>query len=283
MDGLRLVLHLSRMSRLTLQDVAAAGRVQITRPVGIVRCEPIWELKPYVLVDYLLWWVLDGVGRAWVAGREFPLGPGTCLTLPPGSALTALHDPKRRLRVFYSHADFIDARGRKLDDTTLSSPPVPVVVNDLATLEPLTRQIVEGHAADTDAGHLQRDLAVKLALLHIHAAAQAHPLRTDGTKLAAALQAVQENPGRPWTVPEIAARAGLSVSQTARRVHELTGQSPSNYVIRARIERARRLMQESPLSLKQIAESLGYTDVYFFHRQFKSVTGKTPGQWREGR
>lgn len=35
------------------------------------------------------------------------------------------------------------------------------------------------------------------------------------------------------------------------------------------------------MSLKQIAESLGYTDVYFFHRQFKSVAGVTPGQWRK--
>lgn len=51
-------------------------------------------------------------------------------------------------------------------------------------------------------------------------------------------------------------------------------------MIRARIERARHLMRESPLSLKQIAATLGYTDVYFFHRQFKAVTGLTPGQWR---
>lgn len=270
------------MTMLTLPTLAATGRVAVAAPVGIIRCEPIWEFKPYVLTDFLLWWVLDGVGRAWVGGREFPLGPGTCLLLPPGAALTARHDPARRLQVFFCHADFFDARGVKQRAATMALPPVPVVVNDLAVLEPLTRQIVEGHAADTEAGRLQRDLAMKLALLQLHAAARAHPLRTDGTRLAAALQAVQENPGRAWTVPEIAARAGLSVSQTARRVRELTGQSPSHYVIRARIERARRLMQESPLSLKQIAETLGYADVYFFHRQFKAVTGQTPGQWRSG-
>jgi AraC-like DNA-binding protein len=76
---------------------------------------------------------------------------------------------------------------------------------------------------------------------------------------------------------------GLSVSPIARRVRELTGLSPQGFVIRARIERARRLMEESAMSLKHIAESLGYTDVYFFHRQFKSVAGVTPGQWRRAR
>lgn len=269
------------MPKQSLMSVVANGQVRLTAPLGIVRCEPIWEFKPYVLVDYILWWILDGVGRAWVAGKEFPLGPGTCLLLSPGMALTALHDPKRRLRVFYAHADFLDQHGRKLSPASLELPPIPVVLNDLATFEPLTRQIVEGHNLGTEAGRLKRDLAVRLALLQIHAAAEAHPTRTDDTKLTAALLAVRENPGAIWTVPEIAQRAGLSVSQTARRVRELTGLSPQGFVIRARIERARRLMEESAMSLKQIAESLGYTDVYFFHRQFKSVSGVTPGQWRK--
>lgn len=280
MDGLRLLLYLSRMNPLTLGEVVASGRLKITPPVGIIRCEPVWELKPYRLADFLLWCVLDGVGTAWVKEREMPLRPGTCLLLEPGSALTATHDPKRRLRVFYLHAEIFDPQDRLLDGTTVALPTLPVVVKDLSVFEPLARQVVEGHAARTDLGRLQRDLALRLILLQIHEAAQTHPARSDGSKLSAVLLAVQENPGRPWTVPEIAAQAGLSVSQAARRIRELTGQSPREYVIRARIERARRLMEESSQSLKQIAETLGYTDVYFFHRQFKAVTGMTPGRWR---
>jgi len=276
-------MHLSRMQAKTLVEVVQEGTIRLAAPLGIVRCEPIWEFRPYLLVDYILWWILDGVGRAWVEGREFPLGPGTCLVLPPGSTLTALHDPKRRLRVFYAHADFFDHQGCKLTPATLTLPPMPVVVNDLAAFEPLARQIVEGHTAGTAAGILRRDLALRLALVQIHEAAQTQAVRADGTKLAAVLLAVRENPGLAWTVPEMARRAGLSVSQTARRMRALTGQSPQAFVIRARIERARRLMEESTMSLKQIAEALGYTDVYFFHRQFKSVAGMTPGQWRRGR
>jgi AraC-like DNA-binding protein len=271
------------MEPITLADVAATGRCRVTTPVGIIRCEPVWEFKPYKLIDFLVWCVLDGVGTAWIKGREMPLGPGTCLLLEPGSALTATHDPKRRLRVFYLHADFLDPQGRALDGAAVRLPEMPVVVNDLATFEPLARQVVQGYAARTAAGDLKRDLALRLALLRIHEAAQAHPARSDGTKLAAVLLAVNENPGLPWTVPELAAQAGLSVSQTARRIRELTGQSPRDYVIRARVERARRLMEESTMSLKQIAESLGYTDIYFFHRQFKAIAGQTPARWRRER
>lgn len=283
MDGLRPFLHLSRMDALTLGELAAAGRMRITTPVGIIRCEPVWEFKPYRLADFLVWCILDGVGTAWIKGREMPLGPGTCLLLEPGSALTATHDPKRRLRVFYLHCDFLDERGRVLDGAAVALPEMPVVVSDLATFEPLARQVVQGHAERTAAGDLKRDLALRLLLVQIHEAAQARPTRSDGAKLAAVLLAVKENPGLAWTVPEIAARAGLSVAQVARRIRELTGHSPREFVIRARVERARRLMEESAMSLKQIADSLGYTDIYFFHRQFKAVAGQTPARWRRER
>lgn len=283
MDALRLFLYLSRMVFLTLADLAASGRLRINAPVGIVRCEPVWEFKPYRLVDFLLWCVLDGVGTAEIGGQKLGLGPGTCLLLPPGAALAATHDPKRRLRVFYLHVDFLDGKGHPLAGSTVALPELPVVVSDLSTLEPLARQVVEGHAADTAAGRLRRDLALRLTLLTIHESARAPVTRSDRTMLAAALLAVRENPGAAWTVPGIAAQAGLSVSQTARRIRELTGLSPREFVIRARIERARRLMEESAMSLEQIAASLGYTDVYFFHRQFKAVAGVTPGRWRRER
>lgn len=268
------------MALSTLGDIAAAGRFRLTSPVGIVRCEPVWEFKPYRLVDFLLWCVLDGVGTAWVAGREMPLGPGTCLLLPPGAALSAVHDPKRRLRVFYLHADFLNAANRPLDAATMALPPLPTVVSDLSTFEPLVRQVVEGHAAKTAAGRLSRDLALRLALLKIEEAAASPASGSNGNKLAAVLLAVRENPGMAWTVPDIAAQAGLSVSQTTRRIRELTGTSPREFVIRARIERARRLIEESTMTLEQIADALGYSDVYFFHRQFKALAGVTPGRWR---
>lgn len=263
----------------TLETVVATGAVRPAPPVGITRCEAVWELRPYRLDDFLLWCVLDGVGTARAGDREIPLTPGACLLLPPGAALAAAHDPRCPLRVFHLHADFIGAAGRKLDGNSLALPALPVPVNDLATFESLARQVVAGHGAGTLAGKLRCDLALRLMLLQIHEAGRVHPTRSD-PRFAAVLLAVKENPGRPWTVPDIAAQAGLSASQVARRIKEQTGRSPQAFVIRARVERAQLLMRESPLSLKQIAETLGYTDVYFFHRQFKAVTGLTPGQWR---
>ena len=54
----------------------------------------------------------------------------------------------------------------------------------------------------------------------------------------------------------------------------------SEYVIAARLNRARFLLRETDQKLSRIAESLGYQDVSFFCRQFKNRTGYSPGQFR---
>ena len=59
-----------------------------------------------------------------------------------------------------------------------------------------------------------------------------------------------------------------------------TGVSPAKYRILRRVDRAKTLLTEGRIPLKAIAEQLGYCDVYFFARQFKQVTGKTPGEFR---
>ena len=269
------------MAAQTLLALSASGRVRINLSPGIVRCEPVWQLNAYPLKDFLLWCVLDGVGTASIAGgRAIALTSGTALLLPPGSSLAATHDSRRRLRVFFLHCDFHDPGGRRLRRTQVELPAMPVMISDLAAFEVLARQVAGGGRHFGAAAQLRRALALRLALLELAESGRTHAVRSDEAKLMAVLLAVRENPSAVWRVGAMAARAELSVAHTARRIRQLTGSSPRQFVIRARVERARRLMEESSLTLQQIADSLGYTDIYFFHRQFKTVTGLTPGQWR---
>lgn len=269
------------MAKTTLSALSASGQVRINLTPGIVRCEPDWQLNAYQLTDFLLWCVLDGAGSASIAGgREFALVPGTALLLPPGSSLAATHDRNHRLRVFFLHCDFLHSGGRRLRADQVELPAMPLLISDLASFEVLARQVAEGGRSGSATAMLRRDLALRLALVELEELGRTRAVRSGEAKLAAVLLAVRENPSAVWRVGEIAARAGLSVAHVARRVRQLAGCGPQQFVIRARIERARRLMEESSLSLQQIADSLGYTDVYFFHRQFKAITGLTPGQWQ---
>jgi AraC-like DNA-binding protein len=39
-------------------------------------------------------------------------------------------------------------------------------------------------------------------------------------------------------------------------------------------------MQESSLSLQEIAETCGFFDAFHFSREFKKVVGQSPSAWR---
>lgn len=58
------------------------------------------------------------------------------------------------------------------------------------------------------------------------------------------------------------------------------GISVQSYMIRMRIERAEHLLQYAGMSVSEVADALGYRDVFFFSRQFKQYTGRAPSTLR---
>jgi len=50
--------------------------------------------------------------------------------------------------------------------------------------------------------------------------------------------------------------------------------------VSARMERAKRLLATSSMSMKQIAPALGYARQHFFSRQFRQRVGCTPTEYR---
>lgn len=60
------------------------------------------------------------------------------------------------------------------------------------------------------------------------------------------------------------------------------GRNLSDYVTELRISRAKELLRETDLPIKEVAESVGYISVNSFIRRFKQMIGCTPGDWRSG-
>lgn len=82
-------------------------------------------------------------------------------------------------------------------------------------------------------------------------------------------------------VAQMAAQAGLSPEHFSRLFRRVNGQSPMQFIVSLRITHARHLLRESSLSVGEIADRLGYADVYFFSRQFKEQTGVSPLAYRK--
>jgi len=73
----------------------------------------------------------------------------------------------------------------------------------------------------------------------------------------------------------------LSKFHFAKKFKELTDTSPIQYFINMKIQQACFQLDNSTETIKNIAESLGYTDPYYFSRLFKKTVGMSPKSYRQ--
>lgn len=75
--------------------------------------------------------------------------------------------------------------------------------------------------------------------------------------------------------------ADLSVSRMNTVFRQETGYSPLEYVRRERVAKARRLLADPELSVKEIAARTGFEDSFHFSRVFRQIDGLSPTHYRE--
>jgi AraC-like DNA-binding protein len=94
-----------------------------------------------------------------------------------------------------------------------------------------------------------------------------------------ALEYLSKGPATP-DYEQLAKASGMSLSTLRRRFKQSTGAALHHYTLQNRIAAACRLLGDGDLPIKAIAEELGYSDVYFFTRQFRRVMGIPPATYR---
>jgi transcriptional regulator GlxA family with amidase domain len=86
--------------------------------------------------------------------------------------------------------------------------------------------------------------------------------------------------GADLSVPALAARAGMSERNFSRVFRAEAGVTPAEFVEAARIDAARRMLEESAVPLKRLADGVGYANVDGFRRAFLRRMGVGPNDYR---
>ncbi|MEU5015285.1 helix-turn-helix domain-containing protein [Streptomyces sp. NPDC021749] len=101
-----------------------------------------------------------------------------------------------------------------------------------------------------------------------------------GERFAATREWALHRLGEPLTLDTLARQAEVSPRTFSRRFAEETGYTPMQWVMRARIDLARELLERSQRSIEQIAADVGLGTGANLRLHFQRILGTTPSEYR---
>ncbi|MDR1191467.1 MAG: helix-turn-helix transcriptional regulator [Verrucomicrobiales bacterium] len=126
-----------------------------------------------------------------------------------------------------------------------------------------------------------RATTLLLTLLNLHARASRREAAPPPEQYVLnAEQFIREHWSGLQSVPQIAARVGISDHYLRHLFKARRGKTLVRYLNETRVERAKSLLAHSRLPLKQIATLSGFKDEYYFSAVFRALAKLSPGQYR---
>jgi AraC-like DNA-binding protein len=92
---------------------------------------------------------------------------------------------------------------------------------------------------------------------------------------------IRENFDSPLSIEEIAAKLNVGYSWFRKVFSKYTGMSPGQYLIQLKIDKARQLLIQTKMSIKEISFELNFSSGAYFSTLFKEKTGMSPENYRK--
>jgi AraC-like DNA-binding protein len=244
---------------------------------------PIHRVGPQVRDYYLVHCVVSGRGRFRCMGNEYELGPGELFFIFPGELVyyeSDADDPWRYRWIGFHGSD----AGRLLALLDLS-PQRPTLRGGNERRNAAAFHAVERTLREADPGcDLRAEGCLRLLLGDWARSRAAVPARKQAEHPARhhveqAVRWLNLQYSKPISIEEMARTLGYHRTYLSKIFKQFTGLPPMGYLLKVRMERAKQLLQE-PLTVEQVASSVGYPDALYFSKQFKKWYGCTPSEFR---
>lgn len=255
-------------------------RIRLLNPPTVHRHLDNWRWNSMFSGYYNLWIALGGEGTIMLDNKVHEFMTGTAFIIRPGQRINATRNTSNSEGANYSaHFVPLDKDGNDFFPESLQQGGVSLSGSGL--FRELINASVELCLHRDDLANRQVEgLVWQLLALTVRAIVTPKLNQVD-RQISEQIEQLRERPEHDYVVDKLAQEVGLSRSHYTRRFSALAGLSPNAFHIQQRIRRAAGLLHDSSMTVTEIAEALGYRDVYFFSRQFKKHEGMSPLDYRQ--
>lgn len=245
-------------------------------------------LIPKGRVDFSIRYVIKGTGYCEVDGEFLPC--------PEGSLM--IHFPKSSQHFIYKKSDncvilWVHFSGTVTETLTecLSKAPAIIKIQDRKQFESAFENMIISHYKKNDYSNLLCN-GYTLALISLTAQSifLANNISMTFTKnnsiskneaMEKVISLMHENYNRPINIKEYAGLLFVGEDQFIRLFKIYTGFPPYNYQLQIRINRAVELLENTAITIRDCAETVGFDDPAYFSKVFKRFTGYPPSHFKK--
>jgi AraC-like DNA-binding protein len=254
---------------------------------GESRTKPGHAVGPKVLNYYLIHYILSGRGTFEYGGQAYELGAGDCFLIEPERLVSYTADAKHpwhyRWAAFQgaSVPTLLNAVGFSAGRSVAYGLTDRTVAKTFNRMQTALRDRT-AHAAFEATGALYVLLAAcGQALIAQHGTDTAVPELPAAGIVREAIHYLTTQYAEEITIETMADSLGYNRAYLSRLFKHNTGLTPVTFLLRLRIDNARRLLRERrDLTVEQIAFSVGFRDPLYFSKQFKRMHGQSPSEYR---
>jgi len=221
-------------------------------------------------------WLTLGVGEH---EREHRVGAGEAVVIPAHVPHVYRADPDDPWSIWWLHAAGSDSAALTEAICTPDAGPV-VYPRDVYSAAASIERAVVALERDETAASLYLASGAAWGLLAQLASDRLQGPAATADRIQIVQDYLRDNLASPVSVVELARLASLSTSHFAALFKASTGSGVVEYVRRLRSARARELLMTTEASIADIGMSVGYSDPFYFSRQFRMVNGTSPSDFR---
>lgn len=250
---------------------------------GYTQCPRDWRDIDYIPEYNKFYYILGGEGWLKIGDEEYYPKPGQLFLMPAGvvQSYSAISDC-----TFLKYWCHFTARIGDMNLFDVIKTPVCLDTSIDAQLKSLFQSLVFYYEKETFSSVLQtRGIMFQILAWyfeHINIRSINLSSYSSTQELLEVLNYIEKNLSHNITVEELSQIVHFHPNYFIRFFRDHIGCSPVQYINRMRLDKAKQLLRNTSLSIKEITDLTGFNDASYFSRVFKKNTGLSPLEYRNG-
>lgn len=235
---------------------------------------------PVGRIDFSIRYTLKGLGHCEIDGKMEPINEGSLMLYFPKAKQNYSFKKSDQSVILWAH--FSGTACELLRDTIPTTPAI-IKIPDRKQFESVFEKTIISHYKKNEFSETLSNgyMTVLLSLIAQSNNIANSSYNSKNENLEKILSLMHINYNKPIDIKEYAKICCVGEDHFIRLFKAYTGLPPYNYQLKIRIDRAIEMLENTPITISDCAETVGFTDAAYFSKVFKRFTGHPPSYYKK--